>query len=69
MNTVNRVSRILGVAFLLQYKSGVVPRALSLWGLVTIVPVLIATLLAIFDYQVPQFLVLPYFPFEFVIGV
>jgi Domain of unknown function (DUF4386) len=55
--------------YYLLYKSGVVPRALSLWGLVTIVPVLIATLLAIFDYQVPEFVVLPYFPFEFVIGV
>jgi hypothetical protein len=31
--------------------------------------VLIATLLAIFDYQVPQFVVIPYIPFELVIGV
>jgi hypothetical protein len=55
--------------YYLLYKSDVVPRALSLWGLVTIVPVLIATLLAIFGCQAPQFVVLPYFPFEFVIGV
>jgi hypothetical protein len=55
--------------YYLLYKSGVVPRALSLWGLIAVVPVLIATLLAIFDYQVPQFVALPYIPFEFVIGV
>lgn len=51
-------------------KSGVVPRALSLWGLITIFPLLILTVLAIlFDYQGPEILALPYFPFEFVIGV
>lgn len=55
--------------YYLLYKSGVVPRALSLWGLITIVPLLILTLLAIFDYQAPEFLALPYFPFEFVIGL
>jgi Domain of unknown function (DUF4386) len=55
--------------YYLLYKSGVVPRVLSLWGLITILPLLIATLLAIFDYQASQIVVLPYFPFEFVIGV
>jgi hypothetical protein len=55
--------------YYLLYKSGVVPRVLSLWGLITILPLLIATLLALFDYQVSQIVVLPYFPFEFVIGV
>lgn len=55
--------------YYLLYKSGAVPRALSLWGLITILPLLIATVLAIFDYQVPELIALPYFPFEFVIGV
>jgi hypothetical protein len=55
--------------YYLLYKSGIVPRALSLWGLVTVVPLLIATLLAIFDYEVPFFVALPYVPFEFVIGI
>jgi hypothetical protein len=50
-------------------KSGIAPRALSLWGLVTIVPLLIATLLAIVDYEVPAIVALPYVPFEFVIGI
>lgn len=55
--------------YYLLYRSGIVPRALSLWGLVTIVPLLIATLLGIFDYQVPSIVAVPYVPFEFVIGV
>jgi hypothetical protein len=55
--------------YYLLYKSGVVPRALSLWGLITVFPCLIGTLSAVFGYQVPFFVYLPYVPFEFVIGV
>jgi len=56
--------------YYLLYKSGVVPRVLSLWGLITAVfPCLIATLFSIFGYQVPFFVYLPYAPFEFAIGV
>ena len=55
--------------YYLLYKSGVVPRWLSLWGLITVVPLLIAILLSMFEYQVPEFVLLPYLPFEFVIGV
>jgi hypothetical protein len=55
--------------YYLLYKSAIVPRALSLWGLVTVSPLLVATLLDIFEYQVPPVIALPYVPFEFVIGV
>lgn len=55
--------------YYLLYKSGVVPRALSLWGLITVFPCLIGTLSSVFGYQVPFFVYLPYVPFEFVIGV
>lgn len=55
--------------YYLLYKSGVVPRWLSLWGLITVLPLLIATLLTILDYQVAEILALPYIPFEFVIGL
>jgi hypothetical protein len=55
--------------YFLLYKSRVVPVVLSLWGLITVLPLLIATLLGIFDYQVPFFVAIPYVPFEFVIGV
>lgn len=50
-------------------KSRIVPRVLSLWGLITVFPVLIATLFTIFGYEVPFFVYLPYAPFEFVIAV
>jgi hypothetical protein len=55
--------------YYLLYKSGIVPRGLSLWGLITVFPCLVGTLSAIFGYQVPFFVYLPYAPFEFVIGV
>lgn len=50
-------------------KAKIVPRFLSLWGLITIFPMLIGTLFAIFGHEVPFFLYVPYIPFEFVIGV
>ena len=50
-------------------KSRIVPRVLSLWGLITVFPLLIATLSAIFGYELPVFFYLPYLPFELAIGV
>jgi hypothetical protein len=55
--------------YYLLYKSGVVPRALSLWGLIATFPMLIGTLTQIFGYTIPFIFYLPYVPFEFVIGV
>ena len=55
--------------YYLLYKSGVVPRALSLWGLITVLPCLIGTLLVVFGYEAPTFLYVLYMPFELVIGV
>ena len=46
-----------------------VPRVLSLWGLIAVVPLLIGTLSALFGYELPMFVYLPYIPFEFVVGV
>jgi hypothetical protein len=59
-----------GVLFYyLLYKSGIIPRVLSLWGLITVFPCLIATLSAIFGYKLPFAVYLPYVPFEFAIGI
>lgn len=55
--------------YYLLYRSGIVPRVLSLWGLITVLPLLVATLLGMFGYDVPFVVALPYVPFEFVIGV
>jgi len=53
----------------LLYQSAIIPRALSLWGLLTVTIVLIATLFSIFGYDVPFFVYVPYIPFEFVVGI
>jgi hypothetical protein len=50
-------------------KSRIVPRVLSLWGLITVFPCLIGTLSSMFGYKLPFAIYLPYVPFEFVIGV
>ncbi len=55
--------------YYLLYRSGAVPRALSLWGLIAVFPCLIGTLAAMFGYEVPFALYVPYVPFELVIGV
>ena len=50
-------------------KSRVVPRALSLCGLVTVFPMLIGTLTQIFGYTIPFIFYVPYVPFELVIAI
>ena len=55
--------------YYLLYKSGLVPHALSLWGLVTVFPMLIGTVTQIFGYTIPFIFYVPYVPFEFAIGV
>ena len=55
--------------YYVMYRSGIVPRVLSLWGLIATSSALRGTLVAISGYQVPFVVNLPYAPFEFVIGV
>jgi hypothetical protein len=50
-------------------KARVVPRALSLWGLIAVFPMLIGTMTQIFGYTIPFIFYVPYVPFELVIGV
>ena len=55
--------------YVLLYRARVVPRVLSLWGLVTLLPILGGTVAALFGYEAPAILYIPYVPFEFVIGL
>ena len=55
--------------YYLLYRSSLVPRFLSLWGLITVFPCLVGTLFAIFGTTVPFFIYLPYAPFELVIAI
>jgi hypothetical protein len=54
--------------YYLLYKSHVIPRALSVWGLVSISVVLVATVLVISGYRVPFLVYVPYVPFEWAVG-
>ncbi len=53
----------------LLYRSGLIPRALSLWGLITVFPCLAGTLAAALGFAVPFIIYVPYAPFEFVVGI
>ena len=55
--------------YYLLYASSVVPRWMSLWGLISLIPVFVGTLTAIFGYDLPFILFIPYVPFEFFIGI
>jgi len=50
-------------------KSRLLPRILSLWGLITVFICLIATIFVIFGFEVPFAIYLPYVPFEFIVGM
>jgi hypothetical protein len=50
-------------------KARVVPRWMSLWGLITTFPMLIGTVAQIFGYSIPFGFYVPYVPFELVIGL
>jgi hypothetical protein len=50
-------------------KARIVPRVLSLWGLIAVLPFLIGAPLAVMGYEVPTAVYLPYIPFELVIGI
>jgi len=54
--------------YYLLYKSHVVPRTLSVWGLISVPVVLVATVLVIAGYKVPFLVYVPYVPFEWVMG-
>jgi hypothetical protein len=50
-------------------KSRAVPVWLSLWGLITVIPVFVGTILGIYGIEIPFVVNLPYVPFEFFIGI
>ena len=70
-NTLHMLVFCLGAIlfYFLLYKSQVVPRWMSLWGLITVFPMLIGTITQIFGYTIPFVFYVPYVPFELVIGV
>lgn len=57
------------IFYTLLYQSRIVPRGLSLWGLIAVIPCLAATLFALFGSPLPFYVYLPYVPFELVIAI
>jgi Domain of unknown function (DUF4386) len=55
--------------YYLFYKSAMIPRALSLWGLAAVSLALIGTASALAGHELSFAVYLPYLPFEFVVGV
>ena len=55
--------------YFLLNKARIVPRWMSLWGIITAFPMLIGTLTQIFGYSIPFGFYLPYVPFELFIGL
>ncbi len=53
----------------LLFKSRLVPSALSLWGLITVIPIFFAIALSVLGINLPFYIFVPYIPFEFVIGL
>lgn len=70
-NTLHMLVFCLGAIlfYFLLYKSRVVPQWMSLWGLITVFPMLIGTLTQIFGYTIGVVFYIPYVPFELVIGI
>lgn len=54
--------------YYLLVKSKMLPSWIPIWGLVTIIPVLIGTLLRTYGVEVPIVVMFPYIPFEFFAG-
>jgi hypothetical protein len=55
--------------YYLFFKSGYIPRVLSLWGLIAASLALIGTPFVLLGYDVPMIVFLPNLPFELTIGV
>ena len=55
--------------YYLLYKSSIIPRALSLWGLAGVSLALIGTVSSLSGHDLSFAIYLPYLPFEFVVGI
>lgn len=55
--------------YLLLDRSRILPRWVSLWGVISVGFTLILTVVSLMGVEVPFFLYLPYAPFEFVVGI
>ncbi|MCK4552015.1 MAG: DUF4386 domain-containing protein [Tenericutes bacterium] len=57
------------IFYYLLFKSNAIPRWMSLWGVITVSVVLIGVVLDMYNVPIPFILLVPYVPFEFVVGI
>lgn len=55
--------------YYLLLKSVKIPKWISSWGLISLLPLLIGTIAQIFSFSIPFFFYIPYVPFELFIGI
>ncbi len=55
--------------YYLLLKSAILPKWLSLWGIISLTPLLIGSVALLFNYSLPFVLYVPYVPFELFIGL
>lgn len=57
------------IFYLLIYRSKLLPKGLSIWGVVSIIPFLIGVPLTMLGFNFPFIFYIPYVPFEFCVGL
>jgi hypothetical protein len=55
--------------YFLLFRSSTIPKWLSLWGLLSLMPLLVGTMAMIFGTSIPFIFYVPYVPFELFIGL
>lgn len=70
-NTLHMFAFCIGAImfYYLVLKSTKLPKWISYWGLITLIPIFIGTITQVFSYSIPFFFYIPYVPFELFIGI
>ena len=70
-NTLHMLAFCIGAImfYYLLIQSAKIPKWISYWGLISLIPLLIGTITQIFSFTIPFFFYIPYVPFELFIGV
>lgn len=70
-NTLHMLAFCLGamIFYFLLTKSVKIPKWISYWGLISLIPLFIGTIAQIFSISIPFFFYIPYVPFELFTGV
>ncbi len=70
-NTLHMMAFCIGaiIFYYLLIKSAKIPKWISYWGFISLIPLLIGTITQIFSFSIPFLFYIPYVPFELFIGI